>query len=45
MGKKNLNITVEFPDNIESDLEILEFIRDTIQREIERVKSTDAEGE
>lgn len=33
---KELTITVEYPDNIDSKIELLQFIRDTIQRELER---------
>ena len=45
MAKKNLTITVEYPDNIDSKIELLEFIRDTIQREVEReVERVNKEG-
>lgn len=36
MNKRKLTITVEYPDNIDSKIELLQFIRDTIQRELER---------
>lgn len=36
MNKKKFTITVEYPDNIDSKIELLQFIRDTIQREVER---------
>lgn len=36
MDKKKFTITVEYPDNIVSKIELLQFIRDTIQRELER---------
>lgn len=36
IAKKKLTITLEYPANIDSKIELLEFIRDMIQREIER---------
>lgn len=45
MAKKNLTITIEYPDNIDSKIELLQFIRDTIQRELEReIKRVNKEG-
>ena len=42
---KSLTITVEYPDNIDSKIELLQFIRNTIQQELEReIERVNREG-
>lgn len=36
MTTKTLTIEIEIPDNIDSEIQLLEYIRDSIQRVIER---------
>lgn len=36
MATKTLTIEIEIPDNIDSEIQLLEYIRDSIQRVIER---------